>query len=85
MLAAVLIVVFSPCLIITCVAECQRRNESAQTQQEVIDNFPKIPYDSLKFKNEKECSICFLEFEEGEMVTPLPCDLRHTFHSECLE
>merc|ERR1712062_357246 len=35
-------------------------------------------------KNEKECSICYCEFQTDEEVTPLPCDLRHVYHTECL-
>ena len=50
----------------------------------IIDALPKVPYERRLFTTEKECSICFMEFSEGDQVTPLPCDLRHTFHSECL-
>lgn len=29
--------------------------------------------------------ICWSDFEETDMVTPLPCDIRHYFHTECIE
>jgi hypothetical protein len=42
-------------------------------------------YDPNKFKTTKECSICFLEFDSDSSVTPLPCDIKHYFHTECIE
>ena len=34
----------------------------------------------------EECVICLEPFAEGEdYVTPLACDKRHLFHSDCIE
>ena len=33
----------------------------------------------------KECCICMVDFESSDMVTQLPCDKRHYFHSACIE
>ena len=32
-----------------------------------------------------ECTICLDEFEPDSMVTPLPCDVRHYFHTACIQ
>ena len=29
--------------------------------------------------------ICLLPFEESDLVTPLPCDIRHYYHTSCIE
>mmetsp|Transcript_40014 Transcript_40014/g.52391 ORF Transcript_40014/g.52391 Transcript_40014/m.52391 type:complete len:84 (+) Transcript_40014:691-942(+) len=42
-------------------------------------------FDFNKFKDHEECVICLEPFEPSEMVTPLPCDKRHYFHSKCIE
>jgi len=31
------------------------------------------------------CPICLLEFEEGDEVRVLPCQLAHSFHKECID
>ena len=42
--------------------------------------------DGKQFTEHVECCICLQEFQEGEEVTPLPCDEeRHYFHTECLK
>ena len=35
--------------------------------------------------NEKQCAICWAEFQLDEEVTPLLCDQRHLFHTTCIE
>ena len=42
-------------------------------------------FDMSKFNEHEECVICLLPFESTDMVTPLPCDKRHYFHSKCIE
>lgn len=34
--------------------------------------------------NNPDCSICLAAFEQGEMLTSLPCDKKHSFHSACI-
>ena len=29
--------------------------------------------------------ICYVDFDENSLVTPLPCDIRHYFHTECID
>ena len=42
-------------------------------------------FDHSKFMGQSECCICMVEYQVEDMVTPLPCDKRHFFHSECIE
>ena len=42
-------------------------------------------FDKKKFNDHTECSICMVDYETTDQVTPLPCDKRHYFHSECIE
>ena len=31
-----------------------------------------------------ECTICLLKFKNNDQVVPLPCNVDHLFHIECL-
>jgi len=33
----------------------------------------------------ESCSICIVDFEEGEEIKVLPCAGRHKFHTECID
>ena len=46
-----------------------------------IDNISQVYYKNNKFDN-FECSICFDEFKENELLKQLRC--KHIFHKECL-
>lgn len=41
-------------------------------------------FDPFKFSDHTECTICLVDFESKDMVTALPCDVRHYFHTECI-
>jgi hypothetical protein len=44
-----------------------------------------IAYDERVFSlKHQRCSICLCDFEPGDSLAPMLCDLRHTIHSECL-
>jgi E3 ubiquitin-protein ligase DOA10 len=32
----------------------------------------------------KECAICQKKYRGNEHVVPLPCDVKHFFHTECI-
>ena len=54
----------------------------------LIKAMPSIIFDKKLFKenNYLECGICMEPFEEGyDYVTPLACDARHFYHSDCIE
>lgn len=45
----------------------------------------RIKWNPSSFKQQEECPICLVEYKKGDMVTPLPCDVRHYFHTHCIE
>ncbi len=44
----------------------------------------KYIYDPEKFKTYNECIICTVEFNSEAQITPLPCNIKHYFHTECI-
>ena len=44
----------------------------------------KIPYSIAKFPSHSDCAVCLMEFKEGDIVTPLPCNIKHFFHRRCI-
>lgn len=37
------------------------------------------------FQHETSCIICLVDYEPNDMVTQLHCDVRHYFHTKCVE
>ena len=79
-----LLVLFSPCIIFQVYSLVQERNAQERLRTGVIDNMPKVKWNARKFWGINNCIICMQDFQEGDDVTPLRCDMRHTFHSECI-
>ena len=61
-------------------------NRRAQ-HREAVDALSKVKrlIDLNKFTEHEECVICLEVFKDLDEVTPLPCDIRHYFHSRCIE
>lgn len=52
----------------------------------LIKRMPSIVFNKKMFEGSIECSICMEPFKEGvDFVTPLACDARHFYHSDCIE
>ena len=51
----------------------------------MIDSLIKAKYNSNVFKKQESCMICLVSFTEDDSVTPLPCDIRHYYHTACIE
>ena len=46
----------------------------------------KIPYIPRYFTScSDSCAICLSEFQLNETVSPLHCDIKHVFHTECIK
>ena len=45
----------------------------------------KMKYNEEDFKKHKSCAICFVDFGTDDHVSPLPCNINHYFHTECIE
>lgn len=50
----------------------------------MLDAIVKRRYNPQDFKATSECCICMSEFQEDEDVTPLPCNIAHYFHAQCV-
>ena len=59
----------------------------AERSQELVKHVHELrnKWNPRKFKQVTECSICLVAYTEEDFVTPLPCDIRHYFHTECVE
>ena len=64
-----------------------RQDENSRINQtrDMIGKLFKTKYDSNLFQTQEDCLICLVTFDEESMVTPLPCDIRHYFHTTCIE
>lgn len=79
------LVVCSPCLLGALFIYLGDRRQSKIIKQNLVTSLIKKKYDKSTFTFEKQCGICMGEYSEDEEVTPLPCDPRHYFHTECIE
>ncbi len=53
---------------------------------EILSQLSRSKYGTdLKFTAEKQCAICWADFQSQDEVTPLMCDNRHLFHTSCIE
>ena len=82
--AVVLLAIFSPCIIYQICVHRAEQNRLNETRQGVIEFTPKATYDKRRFWGINNCVVCLMDFQEGDQVTPLRCDMRHTFHHECV-
>ena len=62
---------------------CKEERRSRETET----TFTKISraFDPFKFSELTECVICLEDFKKEDMVTALPCDHRHYFHTHCIQ
>mmetsp|Transcript_3667 Transcript_3667/g.8639 ORF Transcript_3667/g.8639 Transcript_3667/m.8639 type:complete len:114 (-) Transcript_3667:103-444(-) len=55
-------------------------------KQSLVDALPVVvflkQYCNPNNQNEIECTICLVEYEEGDLVKRLPC--MHVFHQDCV-
>jgi len=50
----------------------------------VLGNLTKYFFDPSLFSYYNECVICSEEFDKEAEVTPLPCNVKHYFHTACI-
>ena len=51
----------------------------------VPSSLAKIKFDPEFFTQQSECAICLSAFERNDEVSPLHCDVRHYFHTDCIK
>lgn len=52
---------------------------------EILTSLNRTRFSQKEFKIQTQCSICWGDFKDNEVVTPLLCDERHLFHTSCIE
>ena len=62
-----------------------KRRQQKLIKHYLIKNMPSMLFDKNLFKDSQECAICMENFLEEDYVTPLACDARHFYHSDCIE
>ena len=55
------------------------------TTKMMVNSLMRTKFDSNLFQSQESCMICLINFNEDSLVTPLPCDIRHYFHTDCIE
>jgi hypothetical protein len=75
-----------PCICCIIGQIAQDAEKKKQIKQAVIGNIVKAKFDhnDAAFKND-ECAICLDKFTDDCEVTPLPCNVKHYFHPDCIE
>jgi len=65
----------------------RRQSETSEkpVDKEVLSKIVSIPFDASAFDKSKECTICIENFKQTDMLSVLPCDLRHYFHTKCIK
>ena len=63
----------------------RNQHEQVNSTRKMVSHLFRTKYDSNVFKSQEACLICLVNFDEDSMVTPLPCDIRHYFHTACIE
>ena len=53
--------------------------------KKLVNSLFRTKYDANVFQTQEACMICLVDFDEDSLVTPLPCDIRHYFHTTCIE
>ena len=62
----------------------RQRPQWSAAPQRIIQNLTRVRFDPQVFQNEENCAICLEKFQEQDEITPLPCDRRHYFHTQCI-
>lgn len=63
----------------------QHENYQLNMSKRMVSALFRVKYDANVFQTQDSCMICLVDFDEDSQVTPLPCDIRHYFHTSCIE
>ena len=58
---------------------------SYQQIQSILDSIEKNRFNPSTHIHDDECMICMDKYTRNDMVAQLKCDVRHYFHSDCVE
>lgn len=78
-----------PIYIYQVIKSANRHRQKKLMKHYLVKSMPSIAFKKELFKDSlimDECLICLEQFNEGEdYVTPLACDKRHLYHSNCIQ
>ena len=84
-LGIVLLICCLPCILKELIKILKDERQRANLSERVINGLAKRTFNPKQFTSQKECAICLSEFTEQDQVTTLSCDIKHYFHSACIE
>jgi len=73
-----------PLLIIVAVEKYMQRSRRVPAMQNIIADLPVIEYNA-ELPGNSECAICLVDYEVGEKIIQLGCNVMHHFHEGCLK
>jgi len=81
------VVIFLPQVLYQILKAVNYQKRQMLAKHYLIKRMPSIVFNKRMFEGGFiECSICMEPFKEGhDYVTPLSCDARHFYHSDCIE
>lgn len=91
LLVGLFMLLFIPVFIYMYCKMARERVEEEESLSMLRNSLVQKRYHPQVFRFNVECSICLDEFQENpenpkkRMVTPLPCNVRHVFHTECIK
>ncbi len=83
---APIVCLFLPCIILEPRLLLFNRSPVKGASKREIARLPTLPFSQRSFRDkafDDQCSICIMDFEEGETVRVLRC--RHVFHRDCVD
>ena len=81
----IIIVILMCAVFLYLIAECCAAGRHLEMlSSSMIGKHVRIPFNKKLFDQESECIICMEKFKKNQNITPLPCDTRHYFHSDCI-
>lgn len=90
--AALIVTLISGVIVCCCpvltvyVYRTSKERAANQRMRERLANYiPFVKFNNQTFNNFEECIICMEKFDDNSQVTPLPCDVRHYFHTHCIQ
>jgi hypothetical protein len=84
-LAVTLILLCLPCIAKQLFVALRDEKARAEMGERVVQGLAQRTFNPEQFTAQKECAICLTDFTTEDKVTPLSCDIKHYFHTTCIE
>jgi hypothetical protein len=78
------VVVCSPCILNRVITTWWTRRQQLQVGRHLVEGLVIIKFNPSLFKAQSECAICLDKFTTKSKVSPLACDIKHYFHTQCI-